>query len=60
MPMEIKLTGTCEFNVYEGVSMKNGKPYTLVKIKFKDYELYSGIMINQDQLKLIEERVGGK
>lgn len=58
--MEIKLTGTCTFTVYEGVSANNGKPYTILKVKFKEYELYNGVFINQDQLKLIEERVGVK
>lgn len=52
--MEI-LKGTCEFVVTEEVSKKSGNKYNALKLKFKDYELSSWILLNKEQLYLINK-----
>lgn len=52
--MEI-FKGTCEFVVTEEVSKKSGNKYNALKLKFKDYELSSWILLNKEQLYLINK-----
>lgn len=52
------LNGTCEFEIFEDTSNKNGKPYRALRLKFKDYTLKKYIFVNDDHIYIIKQKLG--
>ena len=55
--MSTIIKGSAEFEIYEEVGKKSGKPYTAIKLKFKDYELPNIYFINKDQIYIIKSKL---